>query len=37
MNSFLDNFLKGTLYIWLPFFALFKLTKALMEMGNDKK
>lgn len=27
MNQFLDNFLKSTLWIWLPFYAFFALLK----------
>jgi len=34
MNQFLDNFLKGTLWIWLPFYAFFALLK---EAGEKMK
>lgn len=30
-NEFLDKWLKKTLWIWLPFFALYTLTKELMK------
>ncbi len=31
MNQFLDNFLRKTLWIWLPFVALYHLIKELAE------
>lgn len=31
MNQFLDNFLKSTLWIWLPFLAFFVLLKQVGE------
>lgn len=38
MNAFLDNFLKRTLWLWLPFYALVRLTKEILNtVNNDKK
>jgi len=37
MNSFLDDFLKKTLWIWLPFYALYRLTKEIMKTVDEKK
>jgi len=38
MNKFLDNFLRNTLWIWLPFFALFALSKELLlKMSGEEK
>jgi hypothetical protein len=34
LNSFLDNFLKKVLWLWLPFYALFHLIE---EFGDRKK
>ncbi len=31
LNKFLDDSLRKTLWIWLPFVALFKLIKAVIE------
>jgi hypothetical protein len=31
MNQFIDNFLRATLWIWLPFFAFFMLLKQVEE------
>lgn len=31
MNDLIDNFLRATLWIWLPFTALIKLTRELLE------
>lgn len=36
MNTFLDNFLKKTLWIWLPFYACYKLTKDLAKKIDGK-
>jgi len=36
MNTFLDNFLKRTLWLWLPFYALYRLTKELFGADEDK-
>lgn len=36
-NDFLDKWLKKTLWIWLPFFALYALTKELMLKSQSKK
>lgn len=37
MNTFLDNFIKNTLWMWLPFYACYRLTKELMHKLDDKK
>jgi len=34
LNSALDDFLKKTLWIWLPFYAFFRLIE---EFGERKK
>lgn len=31
LNKFFDNFLKKTLWLWLPFYALFRLIR---EVGD---
>lgn len=36
-NEVLDKWLKNTLWIWLPFFALYSLTKELMLRSQSKK
>lgn len=36
LNSAIDNFLKKTLWLWLPFYAFFELIKALGEHKNQK-
>lgn len=36
-NEALDKWLKNTLWIWLPFFALYALTKELMLRSQSKK
>jgi len=35
MNNFLDNFLKKTLWLWLPFYALYRLTKELFGVKDE--
>lgn len=30
-NAFIDKWLKKTLWLWLPFYALWKLTKEIMS------
>jgi len=37
MNKFLDDTLKRTLWLWLPFAALYKLTKDLIYKAEGKK
>jgi hypothetical protein len=37
MNEFIDKWLKKTLWLWLPFFALYALTKELLLRGQSKK
>jgi hypothetical protein len=37
MNKFLDNLLKRTLWLWLPFVALWKLTKDLIARFEENK
>jgi len=37
MNTFLDNFIKKTLWIWLPFYALYRLTNELIKALDEKK
>jgi hypothetical protein len=36
MNQFIDNFLRGTLWIWLPFYALFALLREAGEKWRRK-
>jgi len=36
-NEFFDKWLKKTLWIWLPFFALYALTKELILKSQSKK
>lgn len=36
MNEFLDKVLKNTLWVWLPFYALYALTKELMLRSGGK-
>ncbi len=35
MNQMIDNFLRSTLWIWLPFYALFSLLRE--TVGKSKK
>lgn len=37
MNTFIDNFIKRTLWIWLPFYALYRLTKEITKTMDEKK
>jgi hypothetical protein len=37
MNDFIDKFLAKTLWLWLPFYALIKLTKELVAESEAKK
>lgn len=37
MNQFLRGWLLRTLWIWLPFYGLYALTKELMERAEGKK
>jgi hypothetical protein len=37
MNTLLDDFIKKTLWIWLPFFACYRLTKELANKLDEKK
>ncbi len=37
MNKFLDNTLRRTLWLWLPFVALYKLTIDLVYKMEKKK
>ena len=37
MNKFLDNCIKKTLWLWLPFYALYRLIKDLMIKIENKK
>jgi hypothetical protein len=37
LNEAIDKWLKRTLWIWLPFFALYALTKELMLRSQSKK
>jgi hypothetical protein len=34
INSAIDDFLKKTLWLWLPFYAFFELIKAMGERKN---
>jgi len=36
LNADLDNFIKKTLWIWLPFYAFFKLIKEFGESSHKK-
>ncbi len=36
MNNFLDNFLKKTLWLWLPFYALYRLTGEVFGLKKDE-
>lgn len=36
LNQFFDNFMKKTLWLWLPFYALFELIGALGERKSRK-
>jgi hypothetical protein len=36
LNSGIDNFLRKTLWLWLPFYAFFELIKALGERMGKK-
>ncbi len=36
MNKFLDNFLRKTAWMWLPFYALWVLTHKLIERYDKK-
>ncbi len=36
LNQSIDNFVKKTLWLWLPFYAFFELIKALGERTNKK-
>jgi len=37
LNDVIDKWLKKTLWIWLPFFALYALTKELIVKSQAKK
>jgi len=37
MNQFLDNFLKNTVWLWLPFYALVRLTREVMKKYAHKE
>jgi hypothetical protein len=34
VNAFMDNWLRRTLFIWLPFYALWRLTKEVIFKKN---
>ena len=36
MNKFQDTIVRKTLWLWLPFYALFRLTKEMAERGDKK-
>lgn len=36
LNASLDNFIKKTLWLWLPFYAFFELIKELGERSHKK-
>lgn len=36
LNKFIDNFLKKTLWVWLPFYALFDLIHEVGERAGKK-
>lgn len=37
INTFIDNWLRRTLWIWLPFYALWRLTKEVILEPKQKK
>jgi hypothetical protein len=37
INTFIDNWLRHTLWIWLPFYALWRLTKKVILEPKQKK
>ena len=37
LNQIVDNVLKHTLWIWLPFYALIRLTRDLIAKHTEKK
>lgn len=36
INKSLDNFLRKVLWLWLPFYGLFELIRAMGERGQKK-
>ena len=36
MNQFFDNFVRKTLWIWLPFYALYRLSNEIVEVAAKK-
>ncbi len=37
LNTSLDNFIRKTLWLWLPFYAFFELIKELGERATKRK